>query len=730
MDGSGTVLPLQEFIASLDCDALPRILQVCSGVYFQGSVYELSGSEVCLSTGDLVKVIGLKLLSGSCVDIATDSTCELPVDHKGLFKMVAEDMPYDSLEEMVSLLPVGVDTVGSLSFISRSELIIDNFIVPAGQELTLLSSEQGCARCQVTGPEGSTAEVRIPLNHCGAFYESQSEHGYSLEEILSSTRLRSRRFRSLKAKACGGPLVFSPIYQIEAIMHMRKNVVNFPSSLEVDVVDVTDECKNVEFVKPLTLVEVSAQPPDAFPTVAEILEAPEGSRHLFSSAWHTQLQNGHRLLLHGCGRTNMVLASTPKGRKAQQYFLIWHSYGGRLRRKAREFGSVYELYVASSRAADGLRVSVTRNCEAVEEEGLPELDIGDQLDVLRCEQVELAGVAGDKQKVEALVCRRRAEEDDDDDDDDDDDEGDEEREGKGSREDTIYLPLYMGAQFVEVITDKKKYTLAELGKDSWLPLDIKVATRDPGLEKDPLTGLPALRLEEASAEPTVLASLLDKPQHCFQLPTQWLHMSVSFTSDALPWPKGQPPKLYQETVTEVKEHFYYEFRKLTNIESAPPPRPPKRKTSVGKPKKPAKSDVSRSGIPAKSRSLSSSFSQLELESEKPKRSPAPPLPMSTEDEPPPVRPRKPDTRKGSTSVPSTNVKEPQKNTIPITEDEPPPLLPRKPDAKTGSTSVPNTYVKAPQKKKGKERQTSDSDDHDYETVEEMVRNAQESVMYY
>lgn len=31
-----TALPLQQFIASLDSSCLPRILQVCSGVYFQG----------------------------------------------------------------------------------------------------------------------------------------------------------------------------------------------------------------------------------------------------------------------------------------------------------------------------------------------------------------------------------------------------------------------------------------------------------------------------------------------------------------------------------------------------------------------------------------------------------------------------------------------------------------------------------------------------------------------
>lgn len=142
--------------------------------------------------------------------------------------MVAEDMPYSSLEEMVSLLPVGLDTVGSFSFVSRSELTINNFTVAAGQALTLLSSEEGCVRCRVVGAEGSTAEVRVPLKHYGAFYECQSEHGYSLQEILSSTRLGSRRFRSLKAKACGGPLVFTPIYQIQAIMHSKCGVLSIP----------------------------------------------------------------------------------------------------------------------------------------------------------------------------------------------------------------------------------------------------------------------------------------------------------------------------------------------------------------------------------------------------------------------------------------------------------------------------------------------------------------------
>ncbi len=50
---------------------------------FSGSIYELSGSEVCLSTGDLVKIIGLELLSVSCEEIETGASFELPTGYPG-----------------------------------------------------------------------------------------------------------------------------------------------------------------------------------------------------------------------------------------------------------------------------------------------------------------------------------------------------------------------------------------------------------------------------------------------------------------------------------------------------------------------------------------------------------------------------------------------------------------------------------------------------------------------
>uniref|UniRef100_A0A3B4E2V1 CABIT domain-containing protein n=1 Tax=Pygocentrus nattereri TaxID=42514 RepID=A0A3B4E2V1_PYGNA len=90
MGDPGVVLDLREYISSLDRSSLPRILQVCSGVYFQGSVYELSGSEVCLSTGDLVKVTGLELLSVCCEDIGNNTTFELPLE--SVFHITLEEL--------------------------------------------------------------------------------------------------------------------------------------------------------------------------------------------------------------------------------------------------------------------------------------------------------------------------------------------------------------------------------------------------------------------------------------------------------------------------------------------------------------------------------------------------------------------------------------------------------------------------------------------------------------
>lgn len=62
--------------------SLPHFLLSVSG-----SIYEISGSEVCFSTGDLIKVIGTELLSVCCEDISSNKKFELPINHTGRFEL-------------------------------------------------------------------------------------------------------------------------------------------------------------------------------------------------------------------------------------------------------------------------------------------------------------------------------------------------------------------------------------------------------------------------------------------------------------------------------------------------------------------------------------------------------------------------------------------------------------------------------------------------------------------
>lgn len=126
----------------------------------------------------------------------------------------------------MGLCPVGVDACGSFIFTSRKELTIDNFTVPAGKELTLLSVEaaddgERFARCHVLGQNKASAEILLPLSLKGEFYEYESDRGFTLQEIMSSARLSCRHFRSTNMKNCGALMVFSPVYEISAIMHSK-----------------------------------------------------------------------------------------------------------------------------------------------------------------------------------------------------------------------------------------------------------------------------------------------------------------------------------------------------------------------------------------------------------------------------------------------------------------------------------------------------------------------------
>ncbi|XP_061770981.1 protein THEMIS2 [Nerophis ophidion] len=604
------VLPLQEYMASLDSASLPRILQVCSGVYFQESIYEILGNEVCFSTGDVIKVTGLELLSVSCQDVSSQEKFELPINHTGLFKIIPEVLHYSTVEELVKLRPVDLQSALPVTFTSRSKVALGEVTLGEGAVLTLLSVEEDRCRCQVQGQSEASAEVYVPLATRGEFYVCEGEECFTLQEIMASPCLRSQRFRFINTTMCQRTLVLSPVFQVCGVMNLRKNVLRFSSSLEVDVVDITDVCKEVNFVSPLSLTEVHSQPEESFPVVVEVLEGPE-KPPLLNCEWLPRLQKETLLIFHRKKTSAMVMMSSVKSQKTQQYFLVSKQYGGQFRRRPRGFNSVYEIHVASSLQTSGLRLLVTSNCEEVEEEGLPGLSVGEQLEVVGCQKVQLPCGQTERQSVEALVCRRIQ----------DLDEADE--------DDEVFLPLYMQGHFVEVLGDNKKYKLEDLDRLFKLPLDVKAVSQDPELVADPLVSFNSLRIEGTTLEPTILASLLDKPELCFEIPVQRISMSVCKTQRALPWAADQTPKCRVESVTEVTDRFLYQFHKESMTSARPPPRPPKGSLS----------DLTTRPPKATQSMLSKNFGSLTLKS-KSYSLPPPAFRPTIADKQPPAPPRR------------------------------------------------------------------------------------------
>lgn len=139
-------------------------------------------------------------------------------------------MPYSSIEEMVTLRPVMIDSSLPFTFTSCAKMTFENFTVPAGTVLTVLSmdrqeDEKDKLRCKVHGHNEASAEIFIPLSVHGEFVECESEECFTLQQIVSSPSLLSRRFCFINKKP-DRPLVLTPVYQVNAIMNCKKSILH------------------------------------------------------------------------------------------------------------------------------------------------------------------------------------------------------------------------------------------------------------------------------------------------------------------------------------------------------------------------------------------------------------------------------------------------------------------------------------------------------------------------
>ncbi|XP_044523871.1 protein THEMIS2 [Gracilinanus agilis] len=558
---------LQDYIRSLDPASLPRIVKICSGVYFQSSIYEISGNECCLSTGDLIKIIWINLKKVICENTETGHITEIPPDFPGYFSSTIDPHLHGTLDELLSAATRRSEAL-PLCFSSMHDIKIKGRVVPRHQPLMLMAVEmyQGIHHaCCVMDSGTHKFTIYLPLSLQGTFYSWGPVFPQTLLQALQDPVLLDQPL--ICPKLHWHSLVLQPQYEVEAIMNLRRNIVKIPSTLEVDVKDITTSSEHLHqhFITPLLLSEVLAQG-GPFPMRVEILEVPDGPPIFYRS-----LKKGQELTIHGPASPSWRILASSKSRKAPRHFFISGAYQGKLRRRPREFHTAFDLLTALQPGFP-LHVVATQDWEAEEDDSAsPSLFRGDRLEVLGRD----GGPDG-----EVLVCNRLSELTEV-----EEDEDEEQREEK----EQLLLPLYFSCDFVEEKNDGRRYRLDSLITQVPLPCEVKVLSKDPSLWEDPLLSFPGLQLEEKITEPFLVISLATDPRMCFEIPPRWLDLTVVVANK----PPGEPGEpLTVSTVEELTDAFYYKLRTLQACSGqAPPPRPPKAKqkcSSLAKPNQPPK----------------------------------------------------------------------------------------------------------------------------------------------
>ncbi|XP_042683179.1 protein THEMIS isoform X2 [Centrocercus urophasianus] len=525
------VSTLEKFIHSLDPRALPRVLQIQSGFYFEGSIYEMFGNECCLSTGEVIKVIGFKinkLIASICEnneDSQFSAKVELPLNFPGLYKIVADKTPYVSVEEITRKVAIGPTRFGHPCFYSPEDIKLANLTIKKGK-----------------------------------FYECEDDQLYTLKEI-AEWKIPKCRSRIVKLSNTlhvwnssnplpenfGGYLVLMPVYEVQALMKFRKDVVHILSDLDVEVKDITDCYDTSSFLQPLSLEDVFERTSKEFPMIAEIMDGLLGSQKPYNL-----LHTGKEIVIYKKYQATRVIASEIRSDSSKRHFLIPMTYKGKFKRRPREFPTAYDLEIARSER-EHLHVVATKAFDSPHTE-LFSVSVGDQFLVQQCQTSEVL-YEGRKKVIDVLACEQIL----------------------SNAYKKVLLPMYMEGGFVEVIHDKKQYQLSQICKEFHLPFNVKVSVRDLSMKEDVLAAVPGLQLEEEITDSYLLISSASSPMESWEIPVYRLNMLVHLLSKDV---KTVVPPMTRTTVEEISEEQYYMVRRYENQTVLPPPRPPKKPATL------------------------------------------------------------------------------------------------------------------------------------------------------
>uniref|UniRef100_A0A6J0TD49 Protein THEMIS n=1 Tax=Pogona vitticeps TaxID=103695 RepID=A0A6J0TD49_9SAUR len=557
---------LKNFIHSLDPKSLPRILQIQSGYYDEDS--EKLGHEHCLSTGDVIKVVGLKvkkILANNCKsedDNVCPATVELPLNFPGLFRIVADKKPYANVEEIVRTVLIGPESQQPCFYCSQ-DIDAETLTIQQGEKIIFSSVEDSSGiltvNCGVIRNDQMHVFV-LPLSQEGDFYEWEDDQTYTIEEIAEWKIPRSRCRNVIFTDICSavdsthllpvdlnGCLVLSPIYEIQAVMKFQKDTVHFFSDLDVEVKDVTASYNINSFLQPLSVEDILEKACDEFPVVVAVIEGSVGSKHSYNL-----LCPGREIVIYKKCQATRILASEIKSNPYRRHFLIPTSYKGKFKRRPREFPTAYDLEIARN-MKEKLHVTATKAFKSPYEE-LSSVSAGDHF-LIPQRQISETVELGEKEVESALSCEQIL--------------------LLNKTYKSARLPMCMEGSFVELVHDKRLYELMEICEDFHLPFNVEVAMRDLSIPEDILAGVPCLQLEEKIIDSCLLISSLNDPTEIWEVPVHHLNMSFQFLRNHVEDISYLPIK---SIVEEVTEEQYYMMRKYGNQATNPPPRPPKTHT--------------------------------------------------------------------------------------------------------------------------------------------------------
>ncbi|XP_059355183.1 protein THEMIS [Carassius carassius] len=554
---------LHEFTQVLDPKMFPRVLQIQSGIYYQGCVYEMFGRECSFSTGDLLKVIDFTITRFTA-QTSSNTEIEIPVEFPGLFKLVADSQPYRSIQEIADSLKISSHRLSQPVFLSGLEIQLAQGVVRKGDSfrITAVTHELngGRVQCELLHREPKVC-FSLSFSQQGHFTECQDNQFYTLKEIAEWKISKGRKrivtevktlpkkdflFSNLLANV-SGELKLSPVYELKAVTRFSEKIMLVPSNLDVEVVDVTEQFDCDSFVQPLSLMDIFKSPPEFFPVVAKL----SCERPFKLSPELEMLFSSNQVVIHRAFYAKRILASE-MGRESTRHFLIPESYNGRFKRRPRQFPTAYDLERARSET-EHIRVVATREFESVYN-GLTSVYAGDEFIVTKGKSCVLSH-NGSKRAADVFQCLKVTE-----------------KSQKTEVKESVCLPMCLEGGFMELIKDKRQYTITEICRWFPLPFNVNVSVRDLSLKVDVLAGAPGLHIEEEISDPCLLISKTDLSEFR-EVPVNRTDLILNIKQH---WDGENPICSGNSAIEDISEDCYYTLRRYAVSTITPPPRPPKK----------------------------------------------------------------------------------------------------------------------------------------------------------